>query len=107
MNAIEQLAKLEAKATAGPWEEYANTVVIGDPYGSDIRAECSGNWKVALKLKSLDAAFITAIRNAAPELLAVAKAAIAWANSSNDPRTLTDDLERAVAALEANVKEQQ
>jgi hypothetical protein len=41
------------------------------------------------------------LQRAFPALLAVARAAEKWAEGKGDPRTLVDDLERAVAALSA------
>jgi hypothetical protein len=78
---LERLSELERKATAGPWTEWDNPV-----NGGEMNPDCQ---------------LMVALRNAFPALLAVVRAAEKWAEGKGDPRTLVDDLERAVAALSA------
>lgn len=56
--------------TPGPWELYANTVLICHAKGNDVRAECDPHGRVCRDASWADAKLIAA----APELLEACKA---------------------------------
>lgn len=105
MNAtLEKLRRLEAAASAGPWELQAHSLAEDD---SDAMNEITGvavvggrKWKlnprgdgvhgyyVATKQDEANADLIAALRNSAPALLAIAEAAAA----------LSDEVDAEVAA---------
>src|SRR5208282_5724622 len=77
---IETLERLEQAAVPSPWQhtEYENGHFAIETLERFVIADTDGPWLD-------DAKFIVALRNVAPELLKVVKAAIAWRLSSMKP----------------------
>ena len=82
---LDELEHLHAAATPGPWRQvYWDVFAEGD------------NPPVADFLKAKDAALAVALRNAAPALIAIARAALAEREA-----TQLQDMDAAIPALEA------
>jgi hypothetical protein len=104
MTELERLSELEKRATAGRWYWNSYSAIFTIEFDPEDERAVVGHVRVLsgdTAAKPDDAAFIVDARNAFPHLLAVARAAEKWAEGKGDPRTLVDDLERAVAALSA------
>ena len=108
---LDDLARLEAAATPGPWT--INRITGGDVEVHEIYSDAgSGGWRVVSEMGEIEpdsnAAFIAAARNALPALLADHARLVAELAAERDAHHATCDalaLERAeVARLTAEVE---
>jgi hypothetical protein len=95
MSALDRLEELEQVATSGPWRWDGGTLV------DDGHDEAIGISR-ASAVQTDDAELIAALRNAAPALLRVARAAERWHRAEIVPGTIDAairELDEAVQAL--------